>query len=166
MKKEKKPAGKLCKNEITLRLNNCFTNDPCAICGGRCDPCGFDFFDRKLNLKGGKDEMKKELRFREKSITMSNQQIIEFAYLTQEIIKSCWGEKLYFEQANCYLTCFYKVRELLKQVNAKYLAKHERVVDFFRDVRVLSNEWDRLHWVNCKQPNDCADCFEKVPCKK
>jgi hypothetical protein len=110
--------------------------------------------------------MKKELRFREKSIKMSNQEIIEFAYLTQEIIKSCFGEKLFFEEANCYLACFHKVRELLKQVDAKYLSEHERLVDFFRDDRELSNEWDRLHWVNCKDPSDCADCLEKVPCRK
>jgi len=110
--------------------------------------------------------MKKELRFKEKSITMINQQIIKFAYLTQEIIKLCWGKKLSFEQANCYLAYFYKVRELLKQVDAECLADHERLVDFFRDVRELSNDWERLHWVNCKQPSDCADCSEKVPCKK
>lgn len=31
---------------ITLKLNNCLTNDPCVNCGGRCDPGGFDFYSR------------------------------------------------------------------------------------------------------------------------
>ena len=34
--------------KIVLSQNNCQTNDPCALCGGRCDPCGLDFM-----LKGG-----------------------------------------------------------------------------------------------------------------
>lgn len=28
---------------IDFRVNNTITNDPCALCGGRCDPCGLDF---------------------------------------------------------------------------------------------------------------------------
>lgn len=31
---------------IDLRTNNAITNDPCALCGSRCDPCGVDFFLR------------------------------------------------------------------------------------------------------------------------
>lgn len=29
---------------IDLRRNNALTNDPCRLCGARCDPCGLDFF--------------------------------------------------------------------------------------------------------------------------
>jgi ribosome-binding protein aMBF1 (putative translation factor) len=29
---------------ITLKPNNCLTNDPCVFCGKRCDPDGFDYF--------------------------------------------------------------------------------------------------------------------------
>jgi hypothetical protein len=29
---------------ICLKSNNTITNDPCAICGARCDPDGLDFF--------------------------------------------------------------------------------------------------------------------------
>lgn len=29
---------------VTLKSNNTLTNDPCAICGARCDPGGLDFF--------------------------------------------------------------------------------------------------------------------------
>jgi hypothetical protein len=30
--------------DIVVKLNNAITNDPCAICGGRCDPDGVDLF--------------------------------------------------------------------------------------------------------------------------
>jgi len=29
---------------IEVKDNNCITNDPCAICGARCDPVGVDGF--------------------------------------------------------------------------------------------------------------------------
>jgi hypothetical protein len=29
---------------VTLKANNCITNDPCAWCGERTDPAGLDFF--------------------------------------------------------------------------------------------------------------------------
>mgnify|MGYP001211647395 CR=1 FL=1 len=40
MKNQKKTDGR----KITLKRNNILTNDPCAFCGGRCDPGGFDYF--------------------------------------------------------------------------------------------------------------------------
>jgi hypothetical protein len=30
------------KQRFTLEPNNCISNDPCVICGQRCDPCGYD----------------------------------------------------------------------------------------------------------------------------
>jgi len=30
--------------DLCLKSNNCITNDPCALCGARCDPTGFDLF--------------------------------------------------------------------------------------------------------------------------
>lgn len=30
--------------EIEIKPNNCVTNDPCALCGARCDPWGHDPF--------------------------------------------------------------------------------------------------------------------------
>lgn len=30
--------------EIEIKPNNCITNDPCALCGARCDPRGHDPF--------------------------------------------------------------------------------------------------------------------------
>jgi len=29
---------------IEIKPNNCISNDPCAICGARCDPTGIDPF--------------------------------------------------------------------------------------------------------------------------
>jgi len=29
--------------QIVLAVNTCITNDPCALCGARCDPCGLDY---------------------------------------------------------------------------------------------------------------------------
>ena len=29
--------------KIVLAVNSCITNDPCALCGARCDPCGLDY---------------------------------------------------------------------------------------------------------------------------
>lgn len=40
MENQKKTDGR----RITLKKNNVLTNDPCAFCGRRCDPCGFDYF--------------------------------------------------------------------------------------------------------------------------
>jgi hypothetical protein len=34
---------------ITLKLNNCLSNDPCVFCGWRCDPDGFDYFAKGTN---------------------------------------------------------------------------------------------------------------------
>ena len=67
--------------------------------------------------------MKTELRFKEKQLTLANQEIIELAYTTKEIIEYSYGGKLFFEQANCYSSCFYTIRNLLEQVDQKYLDK-------------------------------------------
>jgi hypothetical protein len=29
-------------SDIKLKANNCITNDPCVLCGARCDPVGLD----------------------------------------------------------------------------------------------------------------------------
>jgi hypothetical protein len=35
---------KRCCPAIEIKHNNAITNDPCAICGARCDPTGIDPF--------------------------------------------------------------------------------------------------------------------------
>jgi len=89
-----------------------------------------------------------KVRFREHEVKLTNQQIVEFAYLTKEVIESCIenNAKLSFERANCYPACFYKVREMLRLVDLKYIASHGRIMDFYQEGRELSNDFDRLKW--------------------
>lgn len=47
MKEKSKTVSKMdIGRRITLASNNALTNDPCVLCGGRCDPCGFDYFEK------------------------------------------------------------------------------------------------------------------------
>lgn len=73
------------------------------------------------------------LRFREREVKLSNQEIIELAYTTKETIEYAYGKKLCFEQANGYRGSFYIIRELLKQVDDEYLSlsQHTGLKDFF-----------------------------------
>jgi len=93
------------------------------------------------------------LRLREHEAKLSNQQIVEFAYLTKEMIELCIGTndkrsaKLSFEEANCYLACFYKAREMLGLIDSEYIEFHGGLVEFYQEGRELSNDWDRLHWI-------------------
>lgn len=42
-RKSKKGKLTMQKSKIVLAVNTCITNDPCALCGARCDPCGLDY---------------------------------------------------------------------------------------------------------------------------
>lgn len=44
MKNKSKKLAVGGERRITLKMNGVLTNDPCAFCGGRCDPGGFDYF--------------------------------------------------------------------------------------------------------------------------
>jgi len=94
-----------------------------------------------------------ELRRRDKAVVLENQSIIELAYLTKETIEAALGHRLCVEQANCYRACFYHIQEMLKTfVDQEYLAKHKRLVEFYKDDRVLSVDYkDRLHWITKKE---------------
>ena len=91
-------------------------------------------------------EEKKDLRLKEQKIGLTNQNIIELAYLTKDMIEHCCGKKLSFEGANCYLNCFYTSQRLLRGVDSEYLKKHQSLGDFYREDRRLSNDWDRLYF--------------------
>lgn len=97
------------------------------------------------------------LRFRKHYFVMTNQSIIEFAYCVKELIEPLIEThvKLAFEQANCYLACFYDCRRLLQTVDSEYLAEHTSLSEFYKDGRELSNDWDKLWWeekiCNCSQ---------------
>jgi hypothetical protein len=79
-------------------------------------------------------------------VTLTNQEIIKFAYITKEIIGYAWGVKLSNAQANCYVECFYTIQDLLEKVDKKYLNKHTELCNYFLKGKRLKNEDDRLHW--------------------
>ena len=86
-----------------------------------------------------------ELRFKEKEVKLNNQHIIEIGYIAMDLISihAATREKLYFEEANCYSSVFYLLKEcLLKMVDPEYLESHQKIRDFYN--QDLSNDWDRL----------------------
>ena len=88
------------------------------------------------------------IRFYEHDLKLSNQGIIKFAYLTKDIIEIHLENKtkLCFEEANCYVSCYYVIRKILKCVDPRYLKAHRRLAEFYSEDRELSNDWDILHW--------------------
>jgi hypothetical protein len=88
----------------------------------------------------------KELRASEKRVKLTNQEIIKFAYITKEIIRWEWEEKLSNAQANCYVECFYKIQELIEIVDKKYRDRHNELCEFFREGKRLTTDGDRLRW--------------------
>jgi hypothetical protein len=86
------------------------------------------------------------LRLKKVKVELCNQDIIDFAYITKDVIEHLLHEKLMFEEANNYTHCFYSIRRLLKLVDAEYLKQHTRITEFYREGRELSNDWDRLEW--------------------
>lgn len=80
----------------------------------------------------------------EHDVILSNQAIIEMAYLTKDMIDLTLGRKLCLEEANCYVGCFVTCRKLLKLVDASYSTLKE----FYRDGRDLVNEGNRLTWAD------------------
>ena len=65
--------------------------------------------------------------------------------------------KLSVEQANCYRSSFYAVREMLRVADSEYI--HERIVEFYQEGRELSNEWDRLKWITPAEEKAAADAI-------
>lgn len=90
-----------------------------------------------------------ELRLRAKQVVLSNQAIIEFAYLTKNMIRTVYEEKLSFSAANCYTHCFYTVRSLLKLIESEYLAEHKNLTEFYQEGRELDNSNDRIRFDDC-----------------
>ncbi len=75
------------------------------------------------------------------NITVSDVCIIQLAYQTMELLQACEGKKLFFEQANCFLSNFVRVRNWLKLIDEEYLNWHESVRDFFSE-NYITNDWD------------------------
>ena len=158
------------KMRLEVLPNNCAVKEPCPICGtwdrpeapywifldgnlGKpvCYGCAEKHEPNLLKVVCGANTnhwQDNELRRHTHEVELSNQQILEFAYLTKELIELCMKDnaKLFFEQANCYLACYYTVRELLKLADSIYVESHNDIFEFYRKDRVLSNDNDRLHW--------------------
>jgi hypothetical protein len=88
-----------------------------------------------------------ELRFREKTVTLTNQDLVEWAYVVKELIEVAFGHKLFWEQANCYVSMFITCKEMLeKHVDREYLDEHVELKKFYQQRRELDNTWDVLKW--------------------
>jgi hypothetical protein len=79
-------------------------------------------------------------------VNLTNQEIIKFAYMTKEIIGYAWGTKLSNAQANCYIECFYTIKDILEGVDKGYLKKHSELANFFLKGKRLTNENNQLKW--------------------
>jgi hypothetical protein len=79
-------------------------------------------------------------------VNLTKQEIIKFAYMTKEIIEYAWGSRLSNAQANCYIECFYTIKELLEDLEKEYLIKHTGLSDFFLKGKRLTSENDHLIW--------------------
>jgi len=139
-----------------------WSTDVCPICktlissnqmemgysGPKCPACGEEMPESEVSYE--KQNYFDELRFQKHTFDLTNQTVIELAYLAKDIIELCieGNYKLLFDQANCYLACYLICRSLLELVDKEYLACHEGLYDFYyrKDNKRLSNNWDRLHW--------------------
>ena len=89
-----------------------------------------------------------KLRLREKPVELYNQDIIELGYMAKTVVEELAKSraKLFFEDANCYLSVFYLLKKhLLPLVDSEYLELHHKVRDFFK--QDLSNDFDVLRFV-------------------
>jgi hypothetical protein len=125
--------------------------DPCELMSD--DPCDL-MSEEEVALE--KQMYLDQLMAKKQSLELSNQSIIELAYITKDLIEPFIKDrtKLTFEEANCYLAGYYLCKRFLKLVDKEYLACHESLYDFYyrKDNKELSNDWDRLHWE--KRGND------------
>ena len=81
------------------------------------------------------------IRLKEKTVVLSNQQIIEIGYMAQIVISM--GKPPTFDEMNCFKAVFFLFKNnLLPVVDPEYLEIHHEVRDFFK--QELSNDWDRL----------------------
>lgn len=88
-----------------------------------------------------------ELRFRKHRVTLANQNIVEMAYLTKDMIDSILGKKLTMDEAHCYVGCFNACRKLLKVIDKTYLKpRHKELAEFYKDGRGINWERDILTW--------------------
>ena len=96
------------------------------------------------------DEQKRdELRLRGNMVKLCNQDMIELAYFTMEMLEPLIASRIplgSFDRENCYRHCFYICKDLLREVDPEYLELHSSLKDFFREPRHLSNKYPWLSW--------------------
>lgn len=79
-------------------------------------------------------------------VNLTSQEIVKFAYITKEIIGYAWGKQLSNAQSNCYIECFYTIKDLLDKVDQEYLSKHPELINYFLRGKRLTSENDQLQW--------------------
>lgn len=85
-------------------------------------------------------------------VNLTNQEIVKFAYITKEIIGYAWGKQLTNAQANCYIECFYTIKDILGRVDEEYMKKHPELYDYFLKGKRLISIDDQLQWEREWQP--------------
>jgi hypothetical protein len=97
-------------------------------------------------MKRENDPGSDEIRLGKRKVKLTNQQIIELAYICKDVaeVVARNNTKLTFEAANCYGSCYHTVQKLLKSVDSKYVKAHGGIKEFYRKDRELSNDWDRV----------------------
>lgn len=100
-----------------------------------------------------------EMRNRQHDVKLSNETIIILGYLCKEMLEMVTKCKawLFFEQANCYSSCFHVLRKLLKVVDQEYMATHHHLAEFYRSGHELERNGDRLWFVNVPEATQAAD---------
>lgn len=98
----------------------------------------------------GLEEEAEEMRSKQHDVKLNNETIIILGYLCKEMLEMVTECKawLFFEQANCYSSCFSILRRLLKVVDKDYLSIHSRLAEFFNEGQELERNGDRLCFVN------------------
>lgn len=95
------------------------------------------------------------LRQKEKTVTLTNQEIIELGYYVKEmteLIEENDIKLVYEEQKHCCGSVFHLVGGLLKNfIDIEYLNKHERVRDFYQER--LSGESEKPLPLNTGEEN-------------
>lgn len=97
-----------------------------------------------------------DVRLKEVTVTLSQQQIIEVAYQVMEHLDPLIKHNVrpFMDAVTGYRRVYYTMRELLSQLDQDYVQEHSRISEFFRDGRELDNSFDRLRWIEKYESSD------------
>jgi hypothetical protein len=115
--------------------------------------------------KKSRDELCDEHRSKEVILIVSQQAVIEFAYTIGRVVErfAASHDKLFVEEANCFRSVFYWMRDILKKVDPEYLKLHPRIKNFYLKKRELSNNNDRLWWEKAAKEEPAGDSEADLP---